>query len=178
MKTKIILSFICVLALAGCFKPWFAFDKYTPPPEPDYSQVDAWAALPWTHDEADTVPLGAGVKDGQSTAQVDVFFIYPTLDFRTDEWNANIYNKSLNNLIERTAIRGQATVFNSSCRVFAPRYRQAVLSSFTDKTGNGQKALDLAYSDVKKAFQYYMKHYNNGRPVIIAGHSQGRAAEL
>jgi hypothetical protein len=26
---------------------------------------------------------------------------------------------------------------------------------------------------VKDAFEYYLKNYNNGRPIIIAGHSQG-----
>src|SRR4029077_2064189 len=107
------------------------------------------------------------------TAQVDVFFVYPTLDFRTDEWNADISSKSLNKLIDRTAIRQQASVFNGSCRVFAPRYRQAILYAFRDNTGSGKKALDFAYSDVRAAFLYYMQHYNKGRPVIIAGHSQG-----
>jgi hypothetical protein len=34
-------------------------------------------------------------------------------------------------------------------------------------------ALKLAYSDLKIAFQYYLKNENKGRPVIIAGHSQG-----
>ena len=31
----------------------------------------------------------------------------------------------------------------------------------------------LFRSDVKKAFEYYLEHYNNGRPIIIASHSQG-----
>jgi hypothetical protein len=26
---------------------------------------------------------------------------------------------------------------------------------------------------VKTAFLYYLQHYNNGRPIIIASHSQG-----
>lgn len=34
-------------------------------------------------------------------------------------------------------------------------------------------AFDLAYSDVKAAFQYYLDHYNQGRPIVIASHSQG-----
>jgi pimeloyl-ACP methyl ester carboxylesterase len=33
--------------------------------------------------------------------------------------------------------------------------------------------LDLAFEDVKTAFEYYLEHYNNGRPIVIAGHSQG-----
>ncbi|HTB06181.1 MAG TPA: DUF3089 domain-containing protein [Bacteroidia bacterium] len=173
MKARIILSFTCIALLAGCFKPWKGFDEHVAPQEPDYSKKEAWIALPWMHSEADTVPPGSGLKNEQATAQVDVFFIYPTLDFRTDEWNADIQNESLNKRIENTSIRGQASVFNGSCRIFAPRYRQAILSSFVDKNGDGQKALNLAYSDVRKAFLYYMKNYNKGRPVIIAGHSQG-----
>jgi len=34
-------------------------------------------------------------------------------------------------------------------------------------------AFEKAYADVKKAFQYYLDHYNLGRPIIIASHSQG-----
>jgi hypothetical protein len=34
-------------------------------------------------------------------------------------------------------------------------------------------AYDLAWGDVRTAFLYYMKHYNHGRPFILAGHSQG-----
>ena len=31
----------------------------------------------------------------------------------------------------------------------------------------------MAYADVKTAFDYYLQHWNNGRPIVIAGHSQG-----
>ena len=44
---------------------------------------------------------------------------------------------------------------------------------YTSDTASARAALDEAYSDVKAAFDYYMLHYNNGRPVIIASHSQG-----
>ena len=36
-----------------------------------------------------------------------------------------------------------------------------------------EAALDTAYEDVKAAFEYYLKNYNHGRPIIIASHSQG-----
>src|SRR6185369_10403401 len=58
--------------------------------------------------------------------------------------------------------------------VYAPRYRQAHISAFYSKNKEDRKkALDIAYSDVKAAFQYYLDHYNHGRPIIIASHSQG-----
>ena len=33
--------------------------------------------------------------------------------------------------------------------------------------------LSFAYKDVKAAFEYYMNNYNNGRPIVLAGFSQG-----
>jgi len=71
------------------------------------------------------------------------------------------------------SIRNQASIFNESCRVYAPRYRQATLYSFFDQKDNGKKALDLAYEDIKSAFSHYLVHDNSGRPIVIAGHSQG-----
>jgi len=173
MKRSILAPCLCILLLTGCIKPLHSFGQYTPPATPDYSKEDAWAALPWRHDAADTVPVGSGLRDQQDSAKVDVFFIYPTLDFSAQGWNADIHDEKLNEKIDKTTLRQQASVFNGSCRIYAPRYRQATLYSFMDKTGNGDRALDLAYSDVRQAFIYYMKHYNKGRPIVIAGHSQG-----
>jgi hypothetical protein len=173
MIRSIILSLFCFLLLSGCIRPGYNFEHYTAPQLPDYSKEDCWAALPWRHDAADTVPPGTGLRDEQDSAKVDVFFIYPTLDYSRKGWNASVYDKKLNERIEHTTIRQQASVFNGSCKVYAPRYRQATLYSFIDKGDNGKKALDLAYTDIRQAFIYYMKNYNKGRPIIIAGHSQG-----
>jgi len=38
---------------------------------------------------------------------------------------------------------------------------------------NSKQALNVAYSDVKRAFEYFLEHYHSGEPIIIAGHSQG-----
>ena len=70
-------------------------------------------------------------------------------------------------------MEGQASVFNGCCRVYAPRYRQATLYSFFDVDGAGQEALALAYEDVVTAFNYYLDYFNEGRPFVLAGHSQG-----
>ena len=76
---------------------------------------------------------------------------------------------------ERTEIMlgNQASVFNESCNIYAPEYRQATYFSFFDKNKNGIKALDLAYSDIENAFDYFIEHFNDDKPFIIAGHSQG-----
>jgi hypothetical protein len=68
----------------------------------------------------------------------------------------------------------QASIFNQAGRLYAPRYRQAHLRSFFQpNTTEGNKALALAYKDIKSAFLYYLENENNGRPFILAGHSQG-----
>jgi hypothetical protein len=170
----IILLMYCVLS-ASCFRiirPKKDFECYTLPKVPDYSNPDCWTALPDRKDWADSVPLNSSMKDCQKTAVVDVFFVYPTSYFGKQNWNADVYDTSLNSKTDKTSIVYEATVYNESCKVYAPRYRQATLYSFID-TVNGNKALDFAYRDVKAAFQYYLDHYNNGRPIIIASHSQG-----
>jgi hypothetical protein len=88
--------------------------------------------------------------------------------------NARIDDKILNAKTDYTTILYQASVFNQHCRVFAPRYRQAHISSFfMQDTTLANEAFEIAYNDLKTAFEYYLQHWNNGRPIIIAAHSQG-----
>jgi len=148
-----------------------SFDPAKQPAAPDYSLESNWSALPFRLDEADKIPdderwISDSLKD------VDVFYIYPTIYMSGKTWNEDLSNKKLNKKIDTKPVRYQASVFNASCRVYAPRYRQAKIKAFFDKT-NGEKSLEFAYQDVKKAFQYYLDHYNHGRPIIIASHSQG-----
>jgi hypothetical protein len=146
------------------------------PPKPDYALMDNWAALPDKKDAADKTPRG--LQNGQAEAKADVFFIHPTSYTGSSGdsflWNADVRNARINRNTDRGTIRYQASIFNADFRVFAPRYRQAHYFSFqTFYTEDKRKALELAYSDVKNAFLYYLQHYRSGRPFIIASHSQG-----
>ncbi|MGZ4056637.1 MAG: DUF3089 domain-containing protein, partial [Bacteroidia bacterium] len=105
--------------------------------------------------------------------EVDVFFIHPTTYIKAKSWNANLDDEELNGSTDKGPILNQASVFNGSCKIYAPRYRQAALYSYSHYETGGKKALDFAYEDVKNAFKYYLKNYNHGRPIIIASHSQG-----
>ncbi|MCR9142846.1 MAG: DUF3089 domain-containing protein [bacterium] len=158
------------LATVRLFAPG-EFDSEIPPPRPNYSLPAGWHARPETEDAADRTP--PGLVDGQSRAQADVFFVHPTTHLRGDRWNADTGNAAINEETAAGSIQRQASVFNCCARVFAPRYRQASIFAFIDESGDGLKALDLAYSDVRAAFTYYLKHENRGRPLIVAGHSQG-----
>lgn len=143
---------------------------------PDYSQLKYWAAHPYKKDPSDSIP--APLKNEPVDSSVDVFFLHPTT--LTDKklhgkvWNADINDADLNAKTDYSSILYQASVFNGSCRVFAPRYRQAHIYAFFAKdTAKGKQALHDAYNDVRSAFLYYLKNYNNGRPIILASHSQG-----
>ncbi len=154
------------------------FKEEAIPPEPDYGLESSWAALPFRRDAADSVPVRSGLRDHQATAAADVFFIYPTIFTQKPldhhHWNAAADDPVLSRQIQTSTIINQATIFNGTARVYSPYYRQAHYHVFlTTDRNDAERALALAYSDVRKAFQYYLTHYNKGRPIIIASHSQG-----
>lgn len=149
------------------------FDASQQPKAPDYSLSENWSALPFRIDAADFVPKGEKwIDDAQKT--VDVFYIYPTMYLKGKTWNADVSSKKLNKRIDKYPVKFHASIFNKVARVYAPRYRQSIHKVWEDPEEKNRKAsLDFAYQDVKKSFEYYLEHYNNGRPFIIASHSQG-----
>lgn len=152
------------------------FDDCAKPPLTNYADDKNWAALPWKVDYADKTPNS--LQNNQDSAKADVFFIHPTTyrDKPMNEfsWNADVNNEIENENVEKSPIQYQASIFNGSCKVYAPRYRQAHFYCFkTPFLEDKWKALDYAYQDVRNAFLYYLKHYNHGRPIVIASHSQG-----
>jgi hypothetical protein len=156
----------------GRMKPSQPYAEATLPAAPDYAHPGSWAALPDRQDAADVLP-SSDVHDAQANAPVDVFFVHPTTYYQPDHWNQPLDDSLANQLTDLFVLRSQASVFNSCCRVYAPRYRQATLYSFMDDSGSGKAALELAYQDVERAFDYFIEHYSQGRPFILAAHSQG-----
>src|SRR5690606_294468 len=77
---------------------------------------------------------------------------------------------------EATTVRNQAGRLNSQCRVFAPVYRQVTLAVITGGAGAGgdrAQAGQTAYADVLDAWRWYLANENEGRGVVLIGHSQG-----
>jgi hypothetical protein len=154
------------------------------PEAPDYASLKNWAAHPAKYDLSDSLP--APYRPLKTDTSVDVFFLYPTSyldaskinEARLNEaneryrWNADVKDETLNAYTDRTSMLNQASAFNA-CRVFAPRYRQAHIRSFYIADTISAIFFDIAYADIKSAFQYYLQYENNGRPFIIAAHSQG-----
>ena len=142
----------------------------------DYEKLENWAAHPQKEDPSDLIPADIEGQH-QTPMPVDIFFIHPTIYIGKrgeKNWNAAIKDEKLNNRVDESTIHYQASIFNQTGRIFAPRYRQAHLHSFyTKDTSSAKKALDFAYLDVKQAFNHYWNNHNQGRPLIIASHSQG-----
>lgn len=142
---------------------------------PDYSQLQFWAAHPGKWDPSDTVPTPLITIPMEKVA--DVFFLHPTTLTGVREngvTNASIDDAAINYKTDFSPILYQASAFNERARIFAPRYRQAHIGMYAEPdSATKYAAFNLAYDDVKKAFQYYLEHENKGRPIIIASHSQG-----
>lgn len=176
---KLCTIIIASPTLCSCSKKNYAskppYQFKSPDGLPHYKDLHYWAAHPWKWDPSDSIPKPLR-SQAIADSSVDVFFIYPTtfLDVKDTDWNAAIDDATLNAKTDYTTILLQASAFNNGTRLFAPRYRQAHFRAFTSNDKQqADAALALAYSDVKKAFEYYLAQYNNGRPIIIASHSQG-----
>ena len=142
---------------------------------PDYSKLEYWAAHPGKNDPSDTIPYP--LKKNEEEKRADVFFLHPTTLVGTREIginNAKIDDPYINYKTDYSPIIYQASAFNENARIYAPRYRQAHIGMYSEKdSASKYAAFNLAYEDVKNAFVYYLKNENNGRPIIIASHSQG-----
>ncbi|MCX5977230.1 MAG: DUF3089 domain-containing protein, partial [Coprothermobacterota bacterium] len=123
------------------------------PQATDYSQAAHWLSLP-----------APGVQP------VDVFYFYPTAWTSTDT-NPQICAIDEPSMLAQAppAFAKQATAFETVGNIYAPYYRQNNFSS-VDRLN---VIAGIPTLDAVAAFDYYIKHYNNGRPFILAGHSQG-----
>jgi hypothetical protein len=121
-------------------------------------------------DGSETTQPAAPAKD----PPIDCFYVYPTVSSQTTT------NANLNIDPEQTAVAiFQASRFSEVCKVYAPMYRQitrggigAILSGELP-AGEALASAALAYGDVLSAWQDYVAHYNNGRGIVLIGHSQG-----
>ena len=152
MKHKKAIQFIAacflLLSLFGC--------RAAEPAAPDYADSSNWAY--W--------------QIGQEK-NVDLFLLCPTVF----SGNAGQYNFSLSDTETRQnflgALNMERGIYETTCRMYAPYYRQAGLNVYTMEETEAAPYFAIAYQDVKKAFSYYLEHENKGRPIVLAGFSQG-----
>ena len=97
---------------------------------------------------------------------IDCFYVYPTV---SDDSGTNS-DLSIDPE-ERSIALYQAARYSLHCRVFAPMYRQVTLTGIAGTIPPA--AAQLAYGDVLAAWRAYLRKYNDGRGVVLIGHSQG-----
>ena len=172
-KRNLLKLYVLLWFVTGCKISYKTYDFENSPEilEPNYSSIDSWAVLP------DNFPKEISLfKNDKIEKEADVFFIYPTLiDKKSQkEWNSNIWNQEIRNDVINRPVKYQASAWIDAGNLYVPFYRQAHIRVFNKKfKEDGKKALDLAYEDIRRAFIYYLQNYNNGKPYIIASHSQG-----
>jgi hypothetical protein len=101
------------------------------------------------------------------------FYIHPTTYLLADRWNAPLKPSGQAGDNLRLFLKSQASAFNRVSSIWAPHYRQAAYGAFLLDNENAHKALDLAFGDVRNAFDRFLAEVPTGTPLILAGHSQG-----
>ena len=149
----------------------------------DYSKPDTWLCLPGrATDACGAADLSATIVSASGklktekwsgsnpNAPVDCFYVYPTVS------NDPTPNSDMDaGPEEKSVILHQFARFSSQCKPYAPLYRQVTLTALRANMSGKPMAADrtLGYNDVLDAWNYYLEHYNNGRGVVLIGHSQG-----
>lgn len=149
----------------------------------DYNNLALWGCNPAK--DADlchrsfTASIAVTSSDAVETRNIqpavepayDCFYIYPTVDFRAGETTNHTDLGDI--LLPELTITAQAAPFAQVCRVFAPFYRQATIGSYSQRSSEAVQVFKNAFADVANAFETYLRTWNDGRPLVIMGHSQG-----
>ena len=151
---------------------------------PNYNDDASWLCKPGRKGDACDVDLTTTIvaADGTLTresfaadpkAPIDCFYVYPTVS--TD---AAPNSDMTADPAETNVVLQQFARFGSKCRTFAPMYRQITLRGLQAALAKNADPLALfgsgiQYDDVRDAWQHYLKNDNQGRGVVLIGHSQG-----
>ena len=160
MKKRLVTLIVAVAMIATMIPAMLAFADESAGEAPDYSKEEYWCQIP------------------DITKDVDTIFIYQT-EYKGELDYAPIDNQEMQEGVKNIDYKYQASVFEDSTNLFIPYYRQGSFQHVVDawkETGDVRAALTgIPYDDITAALDYYFENYNEGRPFILAGHSQGSA---
>jgi hypothetical protein len=161
-------------ALVGAAAPARAAD------DDPYAASESWLCRPGGSDLC-AAPVVATIvqSDGSRTnrvfkpnpsAPIDCFYVYPTVS-EDPAGNSGMTSGPG----EKRAVAQQFAAFASVCRPFAPIYRQVTIAGIEAVLRHEPLPVDfkLPYEDVRAAWRHYLAHDNDGRGVVLIGHSQG-----
>lgn len=175
--------------LRTCFVPLFALalNALTSLPslaqtnaDSAYASPEAWLCRPGRTDLCSTDQTVTRIAaDGARTVQtykaqadapIDCFYVYPTISL-----DPNPHSTLQAGPGERRAVAQQFAPFASVCRPFAPMYRQITLAGLRAVMAGNPAGVnaELPVENVRAAWRHYLAHDNQGRGVVLIGHSQG-----
>ncbi|HNW72721.1 MAG TPA: DUF3089 domain-containing protein [Bacteroidales bacterium] len=166
MKTRIIPYCLTILLIFALILTtfWSCSKNNEDPADPapvatDYSQATHWLSVPVTE------------------KAVDIFYLYPTAWRKTNQDDLNICAVDDPQMLKgaASAYQRQATAFETVGNVYAPFYRQADANWALNLPQDQKDSVigSIPTLDATAAFDFYLNHFNKGRPFILAGHSQG-----
>jgi hypothetical protein len=172
---------LALTSFAALAQPPAAPAPAAPQPPVDYSKAEAWLCLPGLKTGACASDLSATEISASGETRVapftrpaapafDCFYVYPTASEDTTPNSDMVAGREIM-VAERQFGR-----YGAVCRQFAPLYRSVTLAALRANTaGNPMAGTDrnLNYTDVVNAWNTYLRSHNNGRGVILVGHSQG-----
>ena len=173
-----ILAITCVLSLGlgiDCARAEEAAVTAT-----DYADPALWLCRPGRQDacsapqDATIVAVNGRLKrevfHPAKNPPIDCFYVYPTVS-NEPGGNSDLTITGA----EKSVVNAQFARFAAKCRLYAPMYRQVTLTALRALiTGKPIPAdRDLGFADVLGAWNYYLAHDNQGRGVVLIGHSQG-----
>ena len=120
----------------------------------DYSDENNWAYFGIGEDKA-----------------ADLFLICPTVDLN-DEYNMSLDDEKTKEKFTG-ALNMERGIYEDSTRMYAPYYKQAAMKVYDLDGDEREQYMQIAYDDISAAFDYYLENENKGRPIVLAGFSQG-----
>ena len=113
---------------------------------------------------------------GDESHSADVFYVYPTVSTisfvdNDSSWFANISFSEVRK--EANGNQRFNKMLYDEYNFYAPYYRQMIFEAYSQPDSVVKQLTQVAARDINDAFQYYMTHFNNGRPFFLMGHSQG-----
>ncbi|HEY1597614.1 MAG TPA: alpha/beta fold hydrolase [Thermoleophilaceae bacterium] len=114
--------------------------------------------------------LGTQTIKRDKNPKYDCFYVYPTVSDQTTQTATFAIDPE-----EKSIVLYQASRYTQHCRLFAPVYRQLTLQGINAGGGSSTNTAppSYVYTDVRDAWRDYLKNFNDGRPVVLIGHSQG-----
>ena len=137
--------------------------------------------IPAVPDWSDAAAWYISQPSGDNAPAADIFYILPTCIW---DWTAadgqtcrySDYTRTDHIAFLPSVELAEDIFAQGQYGFYCPYYRQISLNVWMDGEAAVEELFPLSMEDVSAAFDYYLDNYNEGRPFVLAGFSQGGKA--